>query len=90
MVVAQLARLGAEAEERNLGYRWGLIRLEAQGPFVLGLVLQLQFQVLLLEVGQAGLGRNVRVANAPGRAARELGALAIGVFIGRMSSRRPP
>ncbi len=81
VVVAQLTRLGAKAKVGNLGNCRRLVRLEAQGPLVLGLVLQLQLEVFVLEVGQAELGRHGRVPDAPGRAAGKLGALAIRVLV---------
>ena len=83
VVVAQLTRLGAEAEVGDRGDGGGFVGLEAEGPFVLGLVLQLQLQVLVLEVGQPELGRHAGAADTPGRAAGELAILAVLLLVVR-------
>lgn len=65
MVVREFARLSAEAEvcnRRDLE----VLDLEALRPFVDGLVLQLELEVLVLEVGEAGFRRGLRVADAAG------------------------
>lgn len=59
MVVAQLAGLGRETQvcdggNGDVGILSG--KTEALGPCVFGLVLQLQGQRLVLEVGKAGFG----------------------------------
>lgn len=77
VVVAQLARLGAESKVGNVGDRGWLLRLEAQLPVVLILVLQLELQLLVLEVGQAQLGRCVRVSDSTCRAACQFRVLAV-------------
>lgn len=64
-VVAQLACLGAEAEVCD-GRDFEVGDLEAQGVFVLGLVLQLELEERVLEVGQAGFGGDLGVADAAG------------------------
>jgi hypothetical protein len=46
-------------------------------PVILVLVLKLELELLVLEVRQAELGRRVRVANAPRRAACQLRVFAI-------------
>lgn len=81
VVVAQLARLGAEAQVRNVGQLRRAVHVEARLPFVLVLVLQLQLQVLVLEVRQAHLGGHRRVADAARRAARQLRVLAVVVLV---------
>lgn len=65
MVVAELTRLGGEAKVRNGGNGdLGVVsgQAEALSPRVLGLVLQLQAQGLVLEVGKASLGGHSCVA----------------------------
>lgn len=59
MVVAQLAGLGGEAQvcdggDGDVGILSG--KIEALGPRIFALVLQLQGQRLVLEVGKAGFG----------------------------------
>lgn len=54
-VVAQFAGLGAEAEVGDRGDGDGAV-LEAEGPQVVGLVLEFEFEGLVLEVGEAGFG----------------------------------
>lgn len=59
MVVAELTRLGRETQVCNGGdgnVRVGGGQLETIGPRVLGLVLQVQTEGLVLEVGEAELG----------------------------------
>lgn len=61
MVIAELTSLGREAQVGNGGNSdvvLGGSQLEAGNPAVLGLVLQVQGQGLVLEVSQAGLGRD--------------------------------
>lgn len=65
MVVAQLAGLGGEAQvcdggDGDVGILSG--KIEALGPCVFALVLQLQGQRLVLEVGKAGFGGDGRTA----------------------------
>ena len=77
VVVAQLARLGAEAEVRHGGDGGRLERLEAQFPLILGLVLELELEALVLEVREAGLGGDGLGADSTRRAAHELAILAV-------------
>ena len=61
VVIAELTSLGGEAQVGNGGDSdvvLGGSQLEAGDPAVLGLVLQVQGQGLVLEVSQAGLGRD--------------------------------
>lgn len=61
VVIAELTSLGREAQVGNGGNSdvvLGGSQLEAGNPAVLGLVLQVQGQGLVLEVSQAGLGRD--------------------------------
>ena len=61
VVVAELTSLGREAQVGDRGdgnVVLGGGQLEAGDPAVLGLVLQVQGQGLVLEVSQAGLGRD--------------------------------
>ena len=69
VVVAQLAGLGGEAEvgdrgDGDVGVRG--IQREAVVPGVLRLVLQVQGQGLVLEVGQAGFGGDGGASEATG------------------------
>jgi hypothetical protein len=64
-VIAELARLGAEAEVGHGGH-FEVRELEAEGVFVLGLVLQLELEELVGEVGEAHLGGDLGVADAAG------------------------
>lgn len=77
MVIVQFTRLGREAKVGNGRQGRGLARLEAELPAALRLVLQLELQELVLEVGQLELGRDGRVAEAARRATRQLVRLAI-------------
>lgn len=81
VVVAQLARLGAEAQVGNVGDRRGVVHLEAHKPVAHGLVLELELKALVLEVGQSQLGRDARVAETSGRAASQLRLLAVVVLV---------
>ena len=81
VVVTELASLGAEAKVGNRGDGRGLGRLEAQGPLVFRLVLQLQLQLLVLEVGQLELRRDAGVSDATGRAAGKFLFLSIVVLV---------
>lgn len=81
VVVTQFARLGTEAKVGYLGYGRWLVGLEAKRPLILRLVLQLQLQVLVLEVGQAELGGDVCLPDPPRRAAGKLAILAICVLV---------
>lgn len=81
VVVAQLARFGAEAKVGDVGDRWGLVGLKAQQPVVFLLVLQLQLQLLVLEVCQAELGRDGSVPDATRRATCEFLRFAVRVLI---------
>ena len=63
MVVGELTSLGREAQvcnRRDLEVG----DFKAHGPFVFGLVLDLEAEELLLEVREAGFGCDLRVANA--------------------------
>ena len=84
VVVAELARLGTEAEIRNVGNRRRALDVEAVDPLVLVLVLQVQLEVLVLEVREAHLGRDAGMADAAGRAASELAVLAVVVLVVRL------
>lgn len=86
MVITELASLGAEPKVCNGGNRWGFLGLEAERPIILILVLQLQFQRLVLKVGQLELGGHTGVSDATSGAASELGVLSIVVLVvGRLS-----
>jgi hypothetical protein len=63
VVVRELACLGGEAQVGD-GRDLEVGDFEALCPFVDGLVLQLELEVLVLEVGQAGFGRDLGVADA--------------------------
>lgn len=76
VAVAELAGLSAEAEVAD-GGELDVWDREAAGPLVLVLVHQVQGELLILEVGDLGAGREVRVAHATGRAASELVCLAV-------------
>lgn len=64
-VVAQLACFGAEAEVCD-GRDFEIGDLEARRVFVLGLVLQLELEERVLEVGQARFGGDLGVADPAG------------------------
>lgn len=81
VVVAQLAGLGAEAQVGNVGDRRGVVHLEAHQPVAHGLVLELELEALVLEVGQSHLGGDARVAETSGRAASQLRLLAVVVLV---------
>lgn len=83
VIVAQLACLGGEAKIGYLGNRGRLVGLEAKRPLAFGLVLELQLEVLVLEVRQAELGRDVGLPDAPSRATRKFSVLPIGVLVVR-------
>lgn len=81
VVVAELARLRAEAQIGGVGdHRW-LVGLETKYPVVLLLVLHLKLELLVLEVRQAELGWDGSVSDAACRAARELLLLAVRILI---------
>lgn len=84
VVVAQLARLGAEAEVGNVGNLRRAIDVEAADPVVLVLVLQVELEVLVLKVRQAHLGGHAGVADPARRAARQLAVLAVIVLVVRL------
>lgn len=65
MVVGELACFGGEAEVGD-GRDFEVGYLEALRPFVGGLVLQFEAQVLVLEVGQARFGGDLGVADSAG------------------------
>lgn len=65
VVVGEFAGFGAEAEVCD-GRDFEVWDLEAGSPFVDGFVLQLELEVLVLEVGQAGFGWDLGVADAAG------------------------
>jgi hypothetical protein len=65
VVVVELARFGGEAEVGD-GRRLVVCDFEAGRPFVLGLVLQVEFEGLVGEVGEAGFGGELGVADAAG------------------------
>lgn len=81
VVVAQLASLSAEAKVGDLGDSRRLVRLEAKSPLALGLVLQLQLQVLVLEVGETELGRHGGGPDASGGTASKFRVLAIRILV---------
>lgn len=81
MVVAQLASLSTESEIGNVGNRRRIVHLKAHHPVADSLVLELQLERLVLEVGQSHLGGNGRVAKASGRATSQLRLLAIVVLV---------
>lgn len=83
VVVAQLASLGSEANVGNVGNRWGVLKLEARLPLILFLVLKFKLELLVLEVGQAHLGRDVGVSDAARGAASQLLVLAVIVLLVR-------
>lgn len=65
VVVGELAGLGGEAQVGNRrDFEVGDI--EALGPVIFGLVLQLELERLVLEVGELGLGGDLCVADAAG------------------------
>lgn len=81
VVVAQLTSLGGESQVRDLWDRGRLVCLEARSPLAIRLVMQLQLEGLVLEVGKAELCRNAGVSDSAGRAARKLVALSISVLV---------
>lgn len=86
VVVAKLTSLGSEADVGNVGDRRGLVQLKASLPLVLNLVLELQLELLVLEVGQAHLGGDARMSDAARRAASELGVLSVvGLVVGGLA-----
>lgn len=84
VIVAKLARLSTEAEIRNVGNRRRTVDVEAVDPLILVLVLQVQLEVLVLEVREAHLGRDARMADAASRTASELAVLAVVVLVVRL------
>jgi len=64
-VVGKLAGFGAEAEVGHGGDGDGG-GLEAEGPFLGGFVLEFEFEGLVLEIGEAGLGGDAGAADASG------------------------
>jgi len=83
VVVAQLPRLSGEAKIGNLGDGWWLVGLEAKRPLALRLVLQLELEILVLEIGQAELGRDTRVPDTASRATCKFGVLSVRVLVVR-------
>ena len=65
MVVGEFTSFGGEAQVGD-GWDFEVGNLEALRPFVLGLVLEFKAEILLLEVGEAGSGCDLGVANATG------------------------
>lgn len=86
MVIAQLAGLGGETQVRDGGNgNVGILGIESEavGPGILRLVLQVQRQGLVLEVGEAELSRDGGVAQAASGAASQLVGLAVvGLVVG--------
>ena len=76
VAVAELAGLSAESEVAD-GGELDVRDREAAGPLVLVLVHQVQGELFVLEVGDLGAGREVRVTHATGRAAGELVCLTV-------------
>ena len=76
VAVAELARLGAEAEVAD-GRQLDVRDLEAARPLVLVLVHQVHGELLVLEVRDLGAGREVGVAHAARGAAGELVGFAV-------------
>lgn len=66
-----------------LGMAGGVRQVEALNPLVRRLVLQLQLQLFLLEVGETEPGGYAGVTDAARRAARQLRRLAVGTLIVR-------
>jgi hypothetical protein len=65
VVVGEFASLGGETEVGD-GWDFEVLDLEALRPFAFSLVLQLEAQVLILEVGEARDGGYVGVTDAAG------------------------
>ena len=65
MVVRELARLGGEAKVRDRG-DLEVFDVEALGPFVFGLVLEVELETFVGEIGKTGLGGDLGVADAAG------------------------
>lgn len=63
MVVGELAGLSAEAEVCD-GRDFEVLDLETLGPFVFGLVLEVELEGLVGEVGEASFGGNTGVTDS--------------------------
>jgi hypothetical protein len=63
VVVGELAGLSAEAEVCD-GRDFEVLDLEALGPFVFGLVLEIELEGLVGEVGEASFGGNAGVTDS--------------------------
>lgn len=77
VVIRQLTRFRREAQIRHGRNHRRVLLLKAQNPLILCLVLQLQLQDLILEVGQSCLRRHARTSDAPRAAASILVRLAV-------------
>lgn len=63
MVVGEFTSFSRETKVCN-GRDLELGEFKALGPFVFGLVLDFEAEELVLEVSEAGLGRNLGIANS--------------------------
>lgn len=84
VIIAQLSRLGREAEIADRRDHRRLQALKTQIPLILALVLEFELEGLVLEVGKASLGRDVCATDPARRASHQLIVLAVvGLVIGR-------
>ena len=65
VVVREFTRLGGKSEVGDSGH-FVVFNLEAFGPFVLLLVLQLELEGFVGEVGEFGFGGDLSVADSTG------------------------
>ena len=81
MIIAQFSRLRTKAQICHRWYTRGLECLKTEFPLIFLLVLELELECLVLEIGQSGFGGDVGVAKASGGTAHEFILFAVVVFI---------
>ena len=88
VVIGELARLGGETDVGN-GWDLEVWNFEALGPLVFSLVLQVEFEGFILEVGEPGLGGDLGVADTTSLVTVSATTMGFSIW-GCLQSSRPP
>lgn len=81
VVVAEFAGFRAESKVGDVGDLGRVVDLEAGCPLIFFLVLEVEFELLVLDIGETHLGGNAGVSNATSRATCQLRLLTIVVLV---------
>lgn len=81
MVVTEFAGFRAESKVGDVGDLRRVVDLEAGCPLVFFLVLEVELELLVLDVGETHLGGDTGVSNATSRATCQLRLLTIVVLV---------